>query len=197
MHLSRPLIPVAALVAAVGVDRLSAAPPATAPAANPNAATRPSDRVADAHGLTPPVKITADRGRQVMLGLMISAATNHGRFPDNLGSILKYLTPHAAAVFVTPGDDRRLAPLPDPVNADWVAAHTSWTYLAKGVKISRVHDVPGTSVIHTPVDAPFDTGRAGPVVVIGYADGHVEAVPVEKARAVIAASIKALAAGRP
>jgi hypothetical protein len=165
------------IVPAVALAALSvAAAPATRPAA-----TRPADPAA-----------AESRARQVGLACLMYINEHRGMGPADLGEVLRFVGPSAAKVFVLPGEEPALAPLPDVATAEWVNAHTSWAYLGKDVKWSKVHRPWETVLLHSKLDAPLTEGAGKRVVVVAYMDGHVVAMPVEQARAQVDASTKAL-----
>jgi len=177
-------------------------------AANPNAATQPSDLkpVGETTNRTfmkewtLPINLAAGRMKETGLAIYLFQQKNEGRFPHDLGSLVSLFKGGAANCFQTPGDERRTK-VPQAITADWVNANTSYVYLAADVdpaKLDPSINPAGTYVIafHTKLDEPFKDTDRGDVIIATCLDGHSMILPVERARIEIASSEKLLAAAR-
>lgn len=125
---------------------------------------------------------SASNMRQILLGSIMFANDNRGKFPDTLGQVVegKYLL--SPEVFINP---RSTSDIPAGVAnnpkllADWVNEQSDYVYLGKGLNATTKADT--ILIYENPVD--LDDG-----INVGFADGHVEFVRYDQLEAVFAAS---------
>ncbi len=207
-----PTIPMlAALMVATAI--VDAAPPATRPAPNPYAATRPSDLAytdEQPSAWTRQVDRAAVSAHWVGLACTLYEESHGGWLPADLGGALSIWAgpgqpqpthgvpgQGTAAQFLTPEDQRRTA-VPDVPTADWVDRHASFAYLAGSVNVRNLtaEQAGTTAMLHTPLATPYDDPRQGPVLIVTYVDGHCGVVRAADAGRLIADSARALDAAR-
>src|SRR5205085_7453528 len=98
-----------------------------------------------------------------------------------------------AAVFLTPADEQRID-IPRQVSGQWIEDNKSFVYLAGDLDLIKLPEKAFgmTVILHSKLDAPFPHPKSGPVIVMGFPDGHAELFPVKDAEAQIEASVKTL-----
>jgi len=126
--------------------------------------------------------------RQVTMGLIMYQTDKKGFLPDDLGQLVtgKYMP--VGQVFRCPAAGAAAeAPPQDPETlAAWVKAHATYVYLGNGrVKVTRVARPSEVVIVHEPLDG---AAAHGGMVNLAFLDGHVELVPLEQARQVVAQS---------
>lgn len=198
LRIASLLLLIAAVISAAEAQDV----PTTAPTANPNAATQPSDRTADEHGWTPPLVDACARMMQLAQAIAIYQVQHNGQMPKDLGALLSRaaggdgsLPARRINLFLTPGDERRIT-LPAKPTADWVNRNTSYVYLTGGLNTAAIKDPNTKIMLHTKLDAPFTHPKDGDVIVATFIDGHSMILTVDSAKRQIKESKKAFDAAR-
>ena len=102
---------------------------------NPNAATRPSDRVVDANGSTPPLRQVEQNARQLGMAVQVYLVSTTPRSRRRWARRWRRYVNGSrrrsgcSSRPATPAGSRRC---PATVSADWVDRNTSFVYLGGG-----------------------------------------------------------------
>ncbi len=118
--------------------------------------------------------------RSITMGLHMYAADNKGKFPADLGSLVKndYVT---MEVFVSPNSParppRRAMSAED--KAAWVNEMSAYTFIAPSLEVDKIES-PSTYIV---AHEKFEF--AGRQVAVAFADGHVEQMSVSSAMRMI------------
>ena len=86
-----------------------------------------------------------------------------------------------ASLYLTPAD-LRAHPAPPLITPDWINQHMSYDYLCPDVPVSKLPSPCLTIIFHTKLDHPIQDPPFRNRILAAYADGHVEALPVDEAK---------------
>jgi beta-lactamase regulating signal transducer with metallopeptidase domain len=125
--------------------------------------------------------------------LALEFANDHGgKLPHSLGETLPDVFGRRvstsgtvnsvwASLYLTPAD-LRAHPAPPLITPDWINQHMSYDYLCPDVPVSKLPSPCLTIIFHTKLDHPIQDPPFRNRILAAYADGHVEALPVDEAK---------------
>ena len=122
----------------------------------------------------------ASNERQIGQAILLYANENKGKYPPDLGTLIK-TQDVTAEVFTCPSSDNTVPAEVrtgnKDVQADWVNANSSYTYVGQGMNFNAPADA---VVLYEKADDHDEDGRNGL-----YGDGHVEWQPIDVAQQLI------------
>jgi hypothetical protein len=129
--------------------------------------------------------VSMSNERQITMGCLIYANDHQGRFPQSLGEIIAggYLgqSYSVARIFIDPssGSTPLVIPPEHAQDAAWIDAnltgHCDFVYVGEGMNATTMSNAASTVVVYEPLSVSGGQGSC-----VGYADGHVEWVTLDR-----------------